>query len=57
MRAIQEFLAHADSKTTQIYAPSEDERQIVNEALAALDLRPDEEQLPASDEEEGCAEG
>jgi integrase len=38
MRAIQEFLGHADSKTTQIYAhyaPSEHEVQMVNEAFAA----------------------
>jgi integrase len=37
LRAIQEFLGHADSKTTQIYAhyaPSEHEVQIVNEAFA-----------------------
>ena len=38
MRTIQEFLGHADSKTTQIYAhyaPSEHEVQMVNEAFAA----------------------
>jgi len=37
MRMIQEFMGHADSKTTQIYthyAPSEHEVQIVNEAFA-----------------------
>ena len=36
MRTIQEFLGHADSKTTQIYAhyaPSEHEVQIVNDAF------------------------
>jgi integrase len=35
---IQEFLGHADSKTTQIYAqyaPSEHEVEIVNEAFGA----------------------
>jgi integrase len=38
MRTIQEFLGHADSKTTQIYAhyaPSEHEVRMVNEAFAA----------------------
>jgi integrase len=37
MRTIQEFLGHADSKTTRIYAhyaPSEHEVQMVNEAFA-----------------------
>jgi site-specific recombinase XerD len=37
MRMIQEFLGHADSKTTQIYAhyaPSEHEVRVVNEAFA-----------------------
>ncbi|MGH8260481.1 MAG: tyrosine-type recombinase/integrase, partial [Steroidobacteraceae bacterium] len=38
LRLIQEFLGHADSKTTQIYAhyaPSEHEVRVVNEAFAA----------------------
>ena len=47
MRAIQEFLGHADSKTTQIYAhyaPSEHEVEMVNAAFAdeshAVDAEP-----------------
>jgi integrase len=41
MRTIQEFLGHADSKTTQIYAhyaPSEHEVQIVNDAFLPAEL-------------------
>lgn len=40
LRTIQEFLVHADGKTTQIYAhyaPSEREVQMVNEAFAESD--------------------
>ena len=47
LRAIQEFLGHADSKTTQIYAhyaPSEHEVEMVNAAFAeesrAVDVEP-----------------
>ncbi len=48
LRAIQEFLGHADSKTTQSYAhyaPSEHEVEMVNAAFAdeshAVDAEPD----------------
>ena len=65
LRMIQEFLGHADSKTTQIYAhyaPSEHELQMVNEAFApkakAETEGSDEEQVPASEEEQdGRADG
>ena len=43
MRTIQEFLGHADSKTTQIYAhyaPSEHEVQMVNEAFTGSAASP-----------------
>jgi integrase len=33
LRTIQEYLGHADIKTTQIYAPSEQEIQVINGAF------------------------
>jgi integrase len=46
MRTIQEFLGHADSKTTQIYAhyaPSAHEVEMVNAAFAEDTVQPAEE--------------
>jgi hypothetical protein len=70
MRMIQEFMGHADSKTTQIYthyAPSEHEVQIVNEAFAprakkepekaAEGEAQEQEQVPSSDEDGGRVDG
>jgi integrase len=55
MRMIQEFMGHADSKTTQIYthyAPSEHEVQMVNEAFEPkAEKGPEKEQVPAAEEE------
>ena len=47
MRTIQEFLGHADSKTTQIYAhyaPSEHEVEMVNTAFATGSPEPEDSQ-------------
>jgi integrase len=49
MRTIQEFLGHADSKTTQIYAhyaPSEHEVQMVNEAFTEAEPDPARSGMP-----------
>jgi site-specific recombinase XerD len=51
LRAIQDFLGHADAKTTQIYAhyaPSEHEVAMVNDAFATDEppARTDETRLP-----------
>ncbi len=57
MRMIQEFLGHADSKTTQIYAhyaPSEHEVEMVNTAFASDAVAPEDEDggEPSSDGED-----
>jgi hypothetical protein len=53
MRTIQEFLGHADSNTTQIYAhyaPSEREVEMVNKAFAAEAADGDADSQPAAGE-------
>jgi site-specific recombinase XerC len=71
IRTIQEFLGHADSKTTQIYshyAPSEHEVKLVDSAFAADTekeperpedgkLEEDKASMPASDEKERRVDG
>lgn len=55
IRTIQEFLGHADSKTTQIYAhyaPSEHEVEIVNAAFASDAMAPEAEE-PSESSQDG----